>query len=416
MKRSTWLQCFAVLVITAAVLCLPACPQEEGEGSLSSNSTKKLNLNGEPVVMEAWGEPEEDPRCLLGYELEDGTPFWDRYVVLYGGRIRNRNCAADPDTPCEKTGLHCHLYDMAKKYIWDDVENKIRPLQKRGIKVLMSLVPDGDGVAIGSLYRWPNETAYPWSANNNGEPYPFRDEVAQRFVKDVADELTRLQLDGVGYDEEYANGQGSGMKGLGEVYPSNDIYGTTSAGFEAAYRIGGENMFRFAWELQQEMPYTISQDVYEIRFGAYLPEKMPMYKLAPDKYTQGTTEGDKTVRITSVFDYSFHAYYGNFTAQSNNPMPNGRYGPVSIALSDVGTAPKPAATTSGIGAAMDSHLAGDYGIVMFYCFRSRNELKERFPDMFGGNPPEWYLSMISQTLFGQNTRYAGEDYPRMWYW
>ena len=424
----------------AAALFVTACPQDEGTargGSWAVTNSKKLNLNGEQVIMEAWGEPEEDPRQLLGYQLtgtdgvnnQDGTPFWDRYVILYGGRIRNRNCAEDTTTDCVKTGLHCHLYDQAKKYIFDDAENKIRTLQERGIKVMISLVPDGDGVSIGSLYNWPNEEYWPWEANNGGEPYLFRDEEARKFVKDVAEVLKYYRLDGVGYDEEYANEGDLPAHGLGNVYPAGDFYSNsqrltqnpankiaTSAQISAANRKGGENMFRFAWELQKEMPYEIVQDVYEIRFGNYLPEEMPMHKLAPDQYTAGTAEGDKVVKIGSVFDYTFHAFYGNFVAQSANPMPNSNYGPISIALSDLQTAPKPSATQSGIGAAMENHLAGDYGIIMYYCFRSREELKNNFPNVFNGNPPEWYLSKISQPLFGCDVEYVGPDYPRMWYW
>jgi hypothetical protein len=424
----------------AAALFVTSCPQDEGtpvEGAWAVTNSTKLNLNGERVIMEAWGEPEEDPRQLLGYQLTntdgvnntDGTPFWDRYVILYGGRIRNRNCAADSTTDCQKTGLHCHLDNTNMKYIYNDAENKIRPLQERGIKVMISLVPETDGVCIGSLYNWPNEEYWPWEANNNGEPYPFGEEEARKFVQDVADVLQRYRLDGVGYDEEYANKGSDPAHGFGNVYPSSDFYSNqnrvtensankaaTGTMLSAANRKGGENLFRFAWELQQAMPYPIVQDVYEIRFGTQLPEEMPMYKLAPDQYQQGTAEGDKKVKITSVFDYTFDSFYGSFKAQSANPVPNSKYGPASIALSDLQTAPKPNATPSGIGATMESVLAGDYGMVMYYCFRSREELKKDFPDVFNGNPPEWYLSMISRTLYGCDVEYVGPDYPRMWYW
>lgn len=402
--------CAAVLLAVLTVI-LAGCPEEgtgtDGEDVWKTDSTK-LNKNGRRVIMEAWGEPEEDPRCLIGYQLEDGTPFFDRYVILYGGRVMRRDCSVRTDTECNKTGLHCHLYDPARTHIYDDAENKIKPLQERGIKVLMSLVPASSGAGIGGLYNWPNEEYWPWDANNP-EPYPFGEEETRRFVRDVADELERYHLDGVGYDEEYAQLSNSAGKGLANPYPDTAIYGATSAQVNNAWKKGGENMFRFAWELQQAMSYPIVQDVYEIRFGNYLPETMDL----PDK--DGVV---KTRKITEVFDYTYEPDYGRWRGTKSNPVPNSRYGPISIALADVDTAPLPPPTANGIGQAMKDHLAGNYGIVMYYCFRSRDEIKDRWPNIYGtGHPePEYYYSMISSILFGQQTIYVGPDYPRMYWW
>ncbi|MDR0567924.1 MAG: hypothetical protein LBG87_01785 [Spirochaetaceae bacterium] len=436
MKRMRVLRHQAVAAGIALVLCLSACPSGEESGGggggeevtpppTDPNKSKKLNVNGQQVVMEAWGEPEEDPRCLLGYELEGGdgssveggTPFWDRYVILYGGRVSNKNCANEPGTTCQKTGLHLHLFDAAVEHLYNDAETKLRPLQEKGIKVLMGLVPDTSGVAVGSLYNWPNEEYYPWAENNNGQPYPFGEAEARAFVQDVAAELKKYRLDGVGYDEEYANLAGGTGPGLPNVYPTTVEYNATSAQVENAWKKGGENLFRFAYELQQAMPYAISQDIYEIRFGTHVPETMPMYKLDPSNYTEGTTEGDKTVAITDVFDYSFHSIYGQLKPTSANPMPRSRYGCISVSIADVETAPQPAMTPSGIDAAMETHLAGDYGMIMYYCFRSRFETTTRWPNMYGaGKTVEEYYSRISEPLFGCATQYVGEDYPRMYGW
>jgi hypothetical protein len=68
---------------------------------------------------------------------------------------------------------------------------------------------------------------------------------------------------------------------------------------------------------------------------------------------------------------------------------------------------------------MQDHLEGDYGGIMYYCLRDRDEmrLKSGLSKYYGsGNPTdtEFYLTKISEMLFDQETTYIGKNYRRMW--
>ncbi len=88
---------------------------------------------------------------------------------------------------------------------------------------------------------------------------------------------------------------------------------------------------------------------------------------------------------------------------------------MAVAICDVPGGPRP---TKGetLDGFLDSHLNGNYGVMMYYCLRSRDEIKTAFTGHFAGSSnPEDYFSIISNKLHGENTVYVGEDYPRIWY-
>ncbi|MDR2480693.1 MAG: hypothetical protein LBD07_00160 [Spirochaetaceae bacterium] len=369
--------------------------------------TSKINKNGVKVINEIWGEPEEDPRCVMGYQLKtSGKPFFDRYVILYGGRIVNRNCATNkfPDAQlCNKTGLHLHYDDNVYKYYAQQSEKYLQPLRKKGIKVLMGLVPKDSGVCIGVIGSWPMEDVWPWKQNNQDSEYPFGEKAVKAFAKEIAEELKRLKLDGVGYDEEYGNIKSVYGPGPSAVYPEyfgQYEYYTDAKQKKAAWKRGGENVFRFAYQLNKEMPGVI-QDMYEIHYGEYVPKELEI--------------DNQTVKASDLFDISFEPYYGSWQANSNF-LPRKKYGPISIDIGSTSDGVKPANTNYGIVQNMNDHLAGGYGVNMFYCLRSRDEMQSRFPKFF--NRDEWkaegYLTRISNVLFGEETIYNGIDYPRLW--
>ena len=72
------------------------------------------------VIQTLWCEPEEDPRQAIGYRLEDGTPFFDHVVMLYGLMLMYRDCAAVLGAKglCTKNGLHaCYGETKMNHYI-----------------------------------------------------------------------------------------------------------------------------------------------------------------------------------------------------------------------------------------------------------------------------------------------------------
>jgi hypothetical protein len=289
-----------------------------------------------------------------------------------------------------------HYNDSAYKRYIEKIDTQIRPLQAAGIKVLMGIVPQDDGVCIGVLGDWPMEDVWPWAANNNGEDYIYNETVMKAFAKELADELKLWGLDGVGYDEEYANRKSTPTLGYpGSMYPSYSGQAqytyTATATAAAAWQKGGANMFRFGYELQKQFPAVI-QEVYEIRYGEYLPKTMEL--------------DGKTVKVEDLFSASYSPYYGSWDAHSAF-LPDSKYGPVPMDIGG-GETVKPSATS--ITSNMNTHLKGGYGVNMFYGLGTRVAQKANV-NFFGKGIWDLcnYLSKMSMVLYGERTIYTGPD-------
>jgi hypothetical protein len=424
------------LLIAAAcigVALLVSCPQDEPAGigdpaeeiTLANHAdTIKLNTKGQRVLHTLWQEPWPDPRVQIGYQLDDenGTPFFDHYVMLYGFRLSDRDCASNPDaTYCNYTGLHIHIdtYANTGKYI-NNYEKYFKALHDRGMKILFSIVPHGNGVAVGTLYRWPDEGTRPWANIYNGEAYPYNEAAVAVIIEQIKEIYRKCPFDGIAYDEEYAN-NGSGDNGRGNVYP-------TSTDGKRRY---GENALRFAWEVEQAIlplhkdangnPKEWLTEVYEHgSIASAIPESYtftPAGSTTPVTiYRDGIAENDPQGRPPTppVIDYGYESTYGGWVASSGNGLPKSRYGPASIAVSDISGGPRPPPGRSGPGVLqrMDDHLKGNYGVVMYYGLMGRKGIKNKFPDHFGPNNPypETYFSQIAKTLYGYNVVFIGKDY------
>lgn len=414
---------FLGLAVLSALI-FSACPADSGTETATGgepnqtadeNAVRKENLKGRRVINEIWGEPQVDPRNAMGYELAtSGKPFFDRYIVLYGGRIINNDCVNNPRgnaVNCSKTGLHLHFDDDVYDNLWLRHTEVLKPLQDKGIKVLMGLVPKDGGACIGAMYEWPMEPVWPWAENNNGEPYPYQEGAVNVLIGQIVEALNTFQIDGVGYDEEYGNSAShSGQPGLGSVYPaySGQYSYTWTASYtqNQAWKKGGQNLFRFAYNLQKAKPGII-QDVYEIRYGANIPGQMVFEE-----------DGKSvTVKNTDVFGISYEPTYGGWVANSAIGMPKEFYGPMSI---DIASGIQPNALPpwgrNNLEARMRDHLNGNYGVNMFYCLRDHDTMARRYKSYYGteGRKCEEYLSVISRTLFGEETVYKGEVYPQFW--
>jgi hypothetical protein len=405
-SKRQWL----LLAVCMGAAFLGGCPQDEPAGNpdgteeewqIVYRDTTKLNTRGQRVVHTMWGEPEEDPRQVIGYQLEDGTPFFDHYVMLYGFRLRDRDCTKDTTSLCNKTGLHIHFMDNVQKYYVDQYDKYIKPVRDRGIKVIFSIVPNDDGVCIGSLYRWPNEASNPWYSIY-GRAYPYGETAVAGLIQQIKEFYELHPFDGIGYDEEYGNQKDGSIPGQGNIYGNGTIM--------------GQNLLRFAWELETALglddPGKFTQEVYEIRTGTSIPES---YTFTP------AGGAEVTVAREDILDYFYESTYGGWSANpANTGVPRSKFGPASIAICDITGGPRPPVGRSGPGVLqrMDDHLKGNYGVVMYYCLRSRDEIRTRFVNHFGPDNQsiDIYLSQISQTLHGQKTTYVGRDYERVWWW
>lgn len=112
-----------------------------------------------------------NPLNALEYVLEDGQMFFDA-VVLFSGNLRY-----DPNS--EKPKLY---YNQGIQELLDRTDELLQPLRQKGIKVLMGLLGDHDGVGPANLKPLGQE------------------ELAQQIV----DMCIEYKLDGIFVDDEYA--------------------------------------------------------------------------------------------------------------------------------------------------------------------------------------------------------------------
>jgi len=434
--------CCAVLlaIIAAAVLC--GCPEPEtGEQDLPplwKTCTVKMTKPWDPfdpdedpweireqirVIHTLWHEPIEDPRIVIGYQHEDGTPYFDHIVLMYGLRLRYRDCAPDAFVHCIKYGLHAcnssvYYINDYFKYYW---EMYFKPVRARGIKVLLAIVPNSDGVGVGNLFESASWTE---ALQEQYGDYPFNPHETYRMIDEVAQLMKDYQIDGIAFDENYI---GAWLPpDAGTWLPPNDPARITLARNNA-------NIIRFMYELQAALDLLgenrkiIFEHDENIQYGGL--NIIPEYAEFTNR--QGVPV---TVRRNDLLDYSFNPGTGdtsNLTNWSANPaspgFPRDRYGPVSvdIAGSSMWGAPRPppfeGTNFTSVGTYMKDHLYGGYGVVRYYCLRSRTDIAEgdrwgwpAFPSNFFGadNRPETYLTKISEMLHGQKTVYIGDDYRR----
>lgn len=113
-----------------------------------------------------------NPLNHLSFTLGDtGTPFFD-VVVLFSGNIRfNR----------ETQKIYIHLNENLTPQL-ANAEKYIKPLQRKGMKVVLSILGDHDGSGLANL----------------------SEQGAKQFAKALRDICDRYGLDGVMFDDEYS--------------------------------------------------------------------------------------------------------------------------------------------------------------------------------------------------------------------
>lgn len=143
----------------------------------------RLDLWGNPIRTLVYVEVNDHSPLNAGsYILEDGTFLFD-YVVIFAANIRNRNCAAETDIHgCHLSGVHLHFNENVR-HILTNRSTFIQPLQDKGIRVLLGLLGDWDGIGFGAIE--PGEAAI--------------------FIEQVRNAIEFYQLDGVDFDDEWAS-------------------------------------------------------------------------------------------------------------------------------------------------------------------------------------------------------------------
>lgn len=146
---------------------------------------QRLDVNGNPVKTLIYIEVNDNNILNIGdYILEDGTYLFD-YGVIFAANIRMRDCNLCPDYNihgCTESGVHVHFNENVR-HILENRTTFIKPLQDKGIRIILGLLGDWDGIGFGSMNQTQIDT----------------------LVAHIAQIMELYDLDGVDFDDEWAN-------------------------------------------------------------------------------------------------------------------------------------------------------------------------------------------------------------------
>ncbi|MDR3131451.1 MAG: fibronectin type III domain-containing protein [Treponema sp.] len=408
----------------------PAIGVTRNEDVQYSANVKKYDLNGNLIENVLYIEVNDnDPRIALGYVLEASNAQFFDYVILFAANLRNRDCLNENPKNhfCTKQGVHLH-FNGNVQHILDNRDKYIKPLQDRGIKVLLGLLGDWGGVGFGTFGEWPMEDVYPWAENNNGNPYPYTAEVRRTFLTQVRDAVIQYGLDGIDLDDEWASAN-AGQKGLA-VYPSQAGYYSNAGSRMFAWARCGVNFANLLVEARELLGPEKIITVFEWQSARWMPSTV--------------TENGAEKPVHEYYNFITEAAYGSWNAfgyyvgavapESLCNRPLRKYAPVGIDICGGDSPGEPRPSISGFNSLGDrarqeaewneSHPANYYGVNMFYALQSQATASKPFAGY--SHPKLWdltrnrtltqeeYLSLLSYPLYGENVIYIGKDYPQDW--
>jgi hypothetical protein len=189
-----------------------------------------------------------NPINHLYYTLKSsGKPLFDEVIIF------SSNCMFN-----KETGRIYIFHESGCKTIFNNPEKYIRPLQLKGIKVLLSIVPNHDGVGLANL----------------------PDDQAKYMAKLISETVYSYGLDGVFFDEEYADYSSYSRPGL---------YSSSST----------ERASRLLYECKKAMPdKTISVYAYSTLTGLGTVDGVPAGEYCDEIINDYM---DPTDRTTSTF-------------------------------------------------------------------------------------------------------------------
>jgi hypothetical protein len=456
MKKRSLLSGFLAIFIAGLFLwigCKTGTEGGEEEGPPAPPPpTTKLNIHGEPVFNYCYIEVNEtDPRVVMGYELEDGTPFFDA-VVIFASNIKDQDCAALTaaglnDSGCTRTGIHIHHNYNIETY-FANVEKYIRPIQARGIKVLMGLLGGGGGYTYGTMGEWPFEASAPvtgsvniglqhssysttagknppasWQDAEGNPKYPYDAAVRSALIDQIIDDIVQYGLDGCDFDDEW------GFAGPGEyemIYAAGNttgwgrsVWDSVLESSHASWNYFRNNFNRDPVQFNPDNPsgspaFTNQQNTDNLALAKTIAgrQSAEFYIEMREKLNQKSLQTGKEY-ITTVYEYNYnqilpeeisykgntvklrdyvnffgYASYGGSRADSyTSGTPRSMWSFNAHDLGHGGNTVRPNWATVATQAV--THAAGDYGVGLFYGLYSRNRYStEPYSDPGGNqNPP-----------------------------
>ncbi|WP_082036020.1 endo-beta-N-acetylglucosaminidase H [Pedobacter lusitanus] len=257
-KFSAILKKTAITSASLVLLMASACKKDQ-----SANSNPDQNLSG--AKTEAVGQAGPLGVCYVEvnsndmlevgkYKLANGKQLFD-IGIIFAANI-NYN------TTTQKAELY---FNPQVTSVLTNKATKIKPLQDKGIKVMLSILGNHQGAGFANF---PTQAA------------------AQEFAQQLSDAVTTYGLDGIDFDDEYSE---YGNNGTGQPNSSSFVYLVTA--------------------LRQLMPNKI----------------ISFYNIGPSASNlsyNGVTVGSKV-------NYAWNPYYGTYSAPSIPGLTKSQLGPAA---------------------------------------------------------------------------------------
>jgi hypothetical protein len=190
------------------------------------------------------------------------------------------------------TKAYLHFNENVQRVL-DNAATEIRPLQQKGIKVVLSILGNHQGAGFANF---PSQAA------------------AEAFAQELADAVTRYGLDGIDFDDEYAQ---YGANGTGQPNDSSFFYLVSA--------------------LRQKLPTKL----------------ITLYDIGPSA-ERLTYNGQS---IANTFDYAWNPYYGTWSVP-RGPSSKSRLSPAAVSYT---------ATSSSLAASLAQRTVNEgYGVFLTY--------------------------------------------------
>ncbi|MEU6120430.1 endo-beta-N-acetylglucosaminidase H [Streptomyces sp. NPDC047123] len=200
--------------------------------------------------------------------------------------------AANINYDTTKKAAYLHFNENVQRVL-DNAATQIRPLQQKGIKVVLSVLGNHQGAGFANF---PSQQA------------------ASTFAKQMSDTVTKYGLDGIDFDDEYAE---YGNNGTGQPNASSFVHLVTA--------------------LHANMPNKI----------------ISLYNIGPaaSRLSYGGID------VSSKFDYAWNPYYGTWQVPGI-ALPKSKLSPAAV---EIGRTPQSTVTDLA-----RRTVSGGYGVYLTY--------------------------------------------------
>lgn len=250
------------------------------------------------------------------YSLKNSNNLLFNIGIIFAANI-------DYDTTSKSAVLSLNT---TVKGVLNNADTLIKPLQAKGIKVLLSILGNHQGAGISNF---PDQAS------------------AQAFAQQLSDAVSTYGLDGIDFDDEWAE------------------YGNNGTG--------------------QPNEYSFPYLVQALRNLMGTDKIISFYCIGP----AASSLSYESINVGSLINYAWNPMYGNYEQNMVPDLPNSNWGPAAICLNSADLAYTPVTTAVTLA---KQTVTDKYGTVMYY-------------DLPNGDQSS-YLTQVSQVLYGEPAVYT----------